>query len=484
MDTIKIGTRREVCWDEFLMDQCEGVRVLMHKPEYRGVALRLDAPWEGCVSGYFDVIPDGMISRLYYRGGDLMCDEFGRTTSEYNVYFCYAESADGKTFKRVPVNEIAHNGRKDNNIITDESDDNFVVFKDTNPACPKEEKFKALMDGHQKLILFTSADGVHFTRQRVLADDGAYDSMNLCFWDANREMYFLYYRGLHAPDGTGSKWGDIKGDVIIRDVRVRTSKDFVNWSEPRRLDYGPDTEDYELYTNQIKPYYRADHVYLGVPTRYTERKEDKANFKYLPDRKNRVNQVRKWGRSGTAMTDCVLMTSRDGFNFRRTDEAFMTPGIERDCNWYYGDCYVGWGMVETEGDLPGSPNEISIYMGRNYRAKPLELCRYALRLDGFFSWHCDFKPGSVLTKPIEFTGGELEINFSTSALGYVRISLCDEEGSPIEGFDSGRLFGDSVDRPVDFAGNLNDLSGKPVRLLIEMKDAELYSFKFSEDAPV
>ena len=30
----------------------------------------------------------------------------------------------------------------------------------------------------------------------------------------------------------------------------------------------------------------------------------------------------------------------------------------------------------------------------------------------------------------------------------------------------------------------NKLSGKPVRMLIEMKDAELYSFKFSEDAPV
>ena len=66
----------------------------------------------------------------------------------------------------------------------------------------------------------------------------------------------------------------------------------------------------------------------------------------------------------------------------------------------------------------------------------------------------------------------------------VSVRLCDDEGNPIEGFDSGRLFGDSVDRPVDFAGDLNALSGKPVRMLIEMKDAELYAFKFSEDAPV
>ena len=184
------------------------------------------------------------------------------------------------------------------------------------------------------------------------------------------------------------------------------------------------------------------------------------------------------------MTDCVLMTSRDGVNFRRTDEAFLTPGIERDCNWYYGDCYVGWGMVETAGDLPDSPNEISIYMGRNYRVHPVELCRYALRLDGFFSWHCDFKDGYVLTKPIVFEGGRLEINFATSALGYVRIRLCDEAGEPIEGYDSFRLFGDSVDRPVDFEKDLGGLSGKPVRLRVDMKDAELYSFKFSEKDPI
>ncbi len=480
MSVIHIGSRREVCWDEYLMDESAGVRVEMHKPEYRGVAFTCDAPWEGNVSGYFDVIGDGMVSRLYYRGADIMCDEFGNTTSEYTVYFCCAESADGKTFTRVPVNEFVHNGRKDNNIITDRSDDNFVVFKDTNPACPKEERFKALMDGHQKLILFTSADGVHFTEQRVLADDGAYDSMNLCFWDHNTKQYYLYYRGLHGKDGKGSKWGDIKG-AIIRDVRMRTSKDFVNWSEPKHLDYGADTEDYELYTSQIKPYYRADHVFLGIPTRYMERKWDAANFKYLPDRANRINQINKWGRSGTAMTDCVLMTSRDGVNFRRTDEAFMTPGIERDCNWYYGDCYVGWGMVETAGDLPGASNEISIYMGRNYRVDPVELCRYAVRLDGFFSWHCDFKRGYVLTKPFSFEGNALEINFATSALGYVRIRLCDENGDFIEGYDSGNLFGDSVSRNVDFEGELSKLSGETVRMRIDMKDAELYSFRFGRD---
>ncbi|NLZ56084.1 MAG: hypothetical protein GX900_05425, partial [Clostridiaceae bacterium] len=75
----------------------------------------------------------------------------------------------------------------------------------------------------------------------------------------------------------------------------------------------------------------------------------------------------------------------------------------------------------------------------------------------------------------------LSINFATSALGYVRIRLLSEDGTPIEDFDSGKLFGDSVDRPVDFQGSLATLAGKPIRLEISMSDADLYSFRFTPE---
>ena len=113
-----------------------------------------------------------------------------------------------------------------------------------------------------------------------------------------------------------------------------------------------------------------------------------------------------------------------------------------------------------------------------YRSKDLELCRYTLRMDGFFSWKGSFAGGRVLTKPLVFEGDRLYLNFATSALGYVRIIFCEENGSPIPGFDSGRLFGDSIRRPVDFENAVSDLAGKPVRILFELKDADLYSFRF------
>lgn len=119
-------------------------------------------------------------------------------------------------------------------------------------------------------------------------------------------------------------------------------------------------------------------------------------------------------------------------------------------------------------------------MGQDYRVNPVKLCRYAIRLDGFFSWHCDYEPGQVLTKPLIFAGNSLEINFATSAAGYVRVRLLDGEGNFLEGYDSGRLFGDSVERIVEFEKPLGELAGKEIRMEISMRDAELYAFQFSE----
>ena len=132
-----------------------------------------------------------------------------------------------------------------------------------------------------------------------------------------------------------------------------------------------------------------------------------------------------------------------------------------------------------ESDTEGAPNEIAFYMPDHYSVQPCEIYRYTTRLDGFFSWYAKYRGGSILTKPFAFEGNELEINFSTSALGDIIITVCDEDGNAIEGYKSIKIFGDSVDRKVKFEKSLCDLAGKPVRLKIELHDCDLYSFKFN-----
>lgn len=488
MHAENIGNRREVCWDEYLWDKSENITVKMHHPEYRGVVLKCDQLWEGSNCCYFQIIRDGNVYRLYYRGWDKRMSWDGQPIGNNYLYWCCAESRDGKKFQRLPLGIVDIPGHPENNVFFPESLDNLHVYKDTNPACPEDEKYKALIgvteSEKQELRYWKSRDGIHFTFERVLVDDGAYDSMNVTFWDPHRECYYLYYRGVHGENTKDGKWTSAIGfhhNVgMIRDVRVKTSKDFIHWSDAERILFDEKQEDYELYTNQIQPYYRADHIYLGNPTRYCDRWKDEVNFQYLPDKEARSHIIKLVGREGTAMTDNILMTSRDGLHFRRTDEAFMTPEMEDGHNWYYGDCYNALGMIETENDRPGMPNEISIYVGRNYKSKEIEFCRYAVRLDGFFSWNGNFAGGYVLTKPFVFEGDELKVNFATSALGYLKIWLCDENGVPIEGYESGKLFGNSVSRPVDFISDLAAISGKQVRMKVELKDADMYSFRFDK----
>ena len=133
---------------------------------------------------------------------------------------------------------------------------------------------------------------------------------------------------------------------------------------------------------------------------------------------------------------------------------------------------------ETEAEEDGAPNEISFYMGENYRIKNVNFRRWTVRLDGFFSWYAPYRGGEILTKPITVDGSELHLNFATSALGGVKVILCDEDGNELEGYRSYTMFGNSVDRPVEFEKTLSDISGRKVRLKIRMKDAHLYSFVF------
>lgn len=494
MDALQIGSRREVCWDELLMDTAEGVCVQMHRPEYRGVALELGELWEGNGSGgYGTVLQDNGTFRIYYRGLSFPTETNGRHNPGNTAVWCLAESKDGKTFTRTPLNLERYDGRIDNNIIPLPMEarkrGSQYVFRDTNPECLAVERYKALVEmSDQTLCYFRSSDGVNFEKVRTLADDGAYDSLNVAFWDPQSKQYFLFYRGVHGADTVNGKWTNeaanaAHNDNVVRDIRVRTSTDFVNWSEPQQIAFDPERDDVDLYINNIQKYYRADHMFVGFPVRYQDRYNDgDQNYQQLPGLENRTYLFQqRLPRIGTVITDALVMTSRDGYSYRRTEEAFLTPGIESLDNWIYGDGYFYHGMAQTPSDIPGAPDEISLYAVRGYLSERIRLCRYAVRLDGFFSWHSDYCGGKVLTKPFTFTGDALKINFATSGAGHVQFRLTDAEGKYLEGYDSGKVFGDSVERRVVFPKSLAELAGKEIRMEISMKDADLYSFKFDTD---
>ena len=460
-------------WDEYLINTAETTATLkLHTLQAREVVIDHNEPWEGDGCDFHCILKEDGFYRLYYLGWEMRDPG---ATRHGPIVVCYAESADGKNWVKPKLGICEFEGSKENNIILDHNTnkfDNFSVFKDTNPDCPKEELYKGVgLDGNDlfNLWCFTSADGINFKKAWRMTNQGKFDTLNIAFWDKYTNQYICYIRDFHNVPGKDLNAG-------IRDIRWMVSKDFKDWTVPVLLDFG-DADDYPLYTNVVQPYYRADHIYVGFPSRYVEKKEWTANFEQLAGADRRKERMKADPRFGLAVTDCVFMSSRDGKTWKRWDEAFLTPGPEREYNWVYGDCYPALGMIETTSDLPHAPNELSMYTFDNHWARiPSKLRRYTIRIDGFVSYNAPYKPCKIITKPFVFEGNNLSINFATSAVGYVKFKLIGDGKT----FDSVEIFGDSLDRNVVFEnGNISSLSGKPVKMEIIMRDADLYSFKFN-----
>jgi len=483
---VDIGSRLELMLDDYLIERYGGKACLrLHPPTPRETALVTDRPWEGNACGYATVFKDEDGYRMYYRAWHLTPGEEARGA----FAIALARSADGKHWERPELGLCDFRGSRANNLVfvptepERKGEHGFSPFKDANPDCPPEIRYKAVGAGarcRSGLYALGSPDG---RRWRLLQDapiiaEGAFDSQNLVFWDSLRGQYRAYIRDFRHPV-TGRRDYQ-KG---FRCIRTATSPDFFHWTDPEWLSY-PGSPDEHLYTNQIIPYYRAPHLFVGFPTRYVERGWGPGT-EALPELDQRRLRAQAHPRYGMALTDGLFMSSRDGKTFTRWGEAFIRPGLRTAGNWVYGDNYQNWGIVETASDLPGAPPELSVYVTEGYwRGTANAFRRFTLRVDGFVSLHAPASGGEAVTRPILFEGDRLLLNVATSAAGRLRIEIQNPDGVPLDGFhlaDSPDMFGDSLAYPALWRdpAALARLAGRPVRLRFVLQDADLYAFRFS-----
>jgi hypothetical protein len=439
-----IGSRLELFVDDWLIERLEGAALRLHSPEPREVALPFDQPWEGTTSGYVTVLQDGDTYRLYYRG-----KPGNSPDGSADEVTCYAESRDGIAWRRPRLRLHEAKGTRDNNVILSSSvapaPHNFAPFIDSRPGVPAAERYKGLV--HWRKL--RDAAVIDRTSHPLYTDT----SQSPAFWSEHEGCYVCYVRTWKGQPAFRKGWPG-----YIRWIGRTTSPDFLRWTKVVPLEMG-DVPDEHHYTNQIQPYFRAPHIYVGLP------------FRFRPERK----VVPEHPYPG--VSDGLFMTSRDGLHWdRRFMEAFVRPGRDRE-NWTERNIGLACGIVRT------APDEISVYWQEHVRHPTARLRRGALRLDGFVSVNAGYRGGSLVTRPLRFRGGELVINYATSAAGSVRVELVDEAGQSIPGrglAESREMYGDEIEATVGWrdGSSVAAWSGRPVRLRFALTDADLYSIRF------
>ncbi len=457
-EVVDIGARRELFVDDLLIGRFEKTRLKLHEPQL----LRHVPPRP--FGHYATVLQEAGKLRLYYRGDKVPGAHWRNGWGRYHEgeVTLYAESSDGGIhwtepdlglfdLPQFPKGNVVLQVTEETFLVTH----NFTPFIDDRPGVPDEERYKGLGGGRYPpenwggwkqpderkrlrerygpggLKAFASADGIHWRllqKDPVLAEDlGSFDSQNVAFWSEAEQQYVVYFRFF--------KHG-------VRAIRRSTSSDFLHWSKP--VDMEANLPGEHLYTSVTQPYFRAPHIYIALPTRFQAR--------------------------AGAITDIVFMATRPGSSryHRHFKEAFIRPGLGQR-GWGNRANYITLNVVQT------SPTHMSLFMYGGGQ--------YLLRLDGFISVHAGYETGEFLTKPFRFRGDQLEINFSTSGAGRIRLELQDLNGQPLPGFaldDCEPIFGDTISHTVTWKpeSDLGQINGQPVRLRFVMNEADVYSFRF------
>ena len=476
MTMINIGSRRELFVDHFLIDRLDQTSLRLHEPVSGGVAIKLDRPWEGPANFGVSVFAHRGRYLLYYRAMTV-------NRGDDRGVLCVAVSDDGITWTKPALGLVASADCRETNIIA--TDDGKAVFQynggpwlDTRPGVPEDERIKAQVIqpvsgeeqtaindpvGPKRVVFYGSADGFTFHKLVPQPDlvshlHGCFDGGNTMFWSATEQQYVFYYRIFDQG----------------RSIARTTSPDLRHWTESVPMTYG-DTPREQFYINNTQPYFRAPHLYVAPAARFMEGRraitaEQAAaiGLATIEPQHHYFNDC----------SDAVLLTSRAGSTwFDRTFmETFIRPGLGAS-NWVSRTNYPATGI------LPCGVDRMMLFVSRHYMQNSWHIERLLLRTDGFASVTAPWRGGEMLTKPFLFSGKELEINYRTSAPGFVRVEIQDAGGQPIPGYtldDCPEIIGDEIARRVAWkqGPDVSRLGGQPVRLRFVMKDADLFALQF------
>ncbi len=515
-----IGDQRQVFIDGRFLDVSDGVELVMHEPRKTGErTLVPDQPWENHGIGTnCTVLKDGDTYHLWYPA---------------NHGYCYARSKDGIHWEKPHLGLAEYKGSRDNNMVLgggaggiDKISTEGMIFID--PTAPPDERFRCatrISDELKDTFVWSSPDGIHWrkTHDGVLTfnqpEGRQYlDSQNVIFWDDRINKYVAYMRynwfmkGFRGRSIARSESDRLGGFLEVQDAPVVLGPDGLD----AKLGTMPAVD---FYSSACIKYPWAQDAYYMFPAAY---------FHYM-DRELAEFPDECPINAGPLHTQ--FAASRDGIKWERFGRRpFVRLGMEGDFDsksarvfrgmvpsvdgremyvYYVGSDFLhGWSerrwderkdeedeqnkkldpAEEAERKKNAERRELNTRLLTAAGLAPTErtslISRLVLRRDGFISARADYAGGEFMTPPLRFSGRELVLNVDTSATGLVRCELLTSNNEPIEGYalaDCDVIHtANDINRVVRWKGrsDVSALAGKPVRLRVVYRDADLYAFQF------
>jgi len=352
---------------------------------------------------------------------------------------CYAESADGLTWRKPLLAEFPFHGQPSNVVLPLAADAGVLWDRhDSDPARRFKLLYRPETDGKLgPLATGFSPDGLHWTAGRSLGLTLQADTHNNAIWAPTLHRYVVLTRD----------WKPAAADKTkrVRWVARTESPDFVRWAPAEKILGGLD-DHHQVYSMPI--FYYAG-VYLGLPTIYED----------LTDR-----------------THVELTWSKDTVHWQR-----VNPGQALIGNSPQPGAY-DWGCVYASVPVFES-GRIAVYYGGSAgihtgpRKSFLALATF--RPDGFagVTPADSTQPGKLVTTRLIADGAAgISLSADIEAGGSIQAVLVDattnREVAHFAPITGAAQLSDAALRRVD--GEIP--AGRSVRLKFEMSRAVLYSF--------
>lgn len=384
----------------------------------------------------------------------------GPADKSQDTRLLYAISDDGLRWQKPALGLHAVNNSTANNVLDFEGggggEGNVIV--DDAEADPAR-RYKLLVHNRRGYMAGYSADGLHwheYSAGPVLAQG---DTIK-----GTRDPFTGEYLAYHKRSAF------VRG-FPRRVVWLSRSRDFLSWSEPELVFGADDTDDEwsrgpedrtEVYLMAVFPHAAG---FLGFPS----------IFRHTP---HQVTKEEVGAVSATGAMDIQLTTSRDRKVWTRSSPRIAiiprgAPGT-----------FDGGAIYNTAGEPVDVGDETWLYYtaintghGGPIPPKSVTIGRAQWRRHGFASLDAGPEGGSVETKPLRLGSAQLVVNVDASR-GRLRVALREADGRPIPGYgldESDACASDSVRWTARWKGKAEAVTDRPVRVLLEMTSARLYS---------